>query len=94
MLETHPDIVQACVVPVDDAIKWQKPVAFCVPRKGASLTEAEVKQYALAKAAAFQHPRFVWFVDVLPLSSTNKIDRKALIALAQSRIAAGERHTA
>ena len=94
VLETHPDIVQACVVPVDDAIKWQKPVAFCVPRKGASLTEAEVKQYALAKAAAFQHPRFVWFVDGLPLSSTNKIDRKALIALAQSRIAAGERHTA
>jgi long-chain acyl-CoA synthetase len=87
LLETHPDIVQACVVPVDDAIKWKKPVAFCVPRKGGRLTEAEVKQYALAKAAAFQHPRFVWFLDALPLTSTNKIDRKALIALAQSRVA-------
>lgn len=93
LLETHADIIQACVVPVDDAIKWQKPVAFCVLRKGASLTEAQVKQYALTKVPAYQHPRFVWFVDGLPLSSTNKIDRKALIALAQSCIAAGEHPT-
>ena len=94
LLETHPDIVQACVVPVDDAIKGQKPVAFCVPRQGASLTEAQVKQYALVKAAAFQHPRFVWFLDRMPLASTNKLDRKALIALAQSRITAGEHDAA
>jgi long-chain acyl-CoA synthetase len=94
LLETHADIVQACVVPVDDAIKWQKPVAFCVLRKGASLTEAQVKQYALAKAPAYQHPRFVWFVDAIPLSSTNKIDRRALIELAQSRIAAAAHRSA
>jgi long-chain acyl-CoA synthetase len=88
LLETHPDIAEACVVAVDDEIKGQKPVAFCVLRAGASLTAAEVKQYALDRGPAYAHPRFVWFVDRLPLASTNKIDRKALIALAQQRMAA------
>jgi long-chain acyl-CoA synthetase len=88
LLESHPDILQACVVPVDDEIKGQKPVAFCVQLTGASLTADEVKQYTLAKAPAYAHPRYVWFVDRLPLASTNKIDRRALIVLAQQRIAA------
>ncbi|MEO7010353.1 MAG: class I adenylate-forming enzyme family protein, partial [Caldimonas sp.] len=37
LLESHADIVQACVVPIDDDIKGQKPVAFCVLRSGAAL---------------------------------------------------------
>ena len=86
-LEAHPDIVQACVVPIDDEIKGQKPVAFCVVRPGAALTPGQVKQYALATGPAYAHPRFVWFVDALPLASTNKIDRKALQALARERVA-------
>jgi len=93
-LESHPDIVQACVVPVDDEIKGQKPVAFCVPRAGAVVTEAQVKQYALAKGPAYEHPRFVWFVERLPLASTNKIDRRALQALARERIARAAHSTA
>ena len=78
MLERHPAIAQACVVPVDDEIKGTKPVAFVVVKPGSSLSEREVKQFALARAPAYQHPRSVWFVDALPLSSTNKIDRAAL----------------
>ena len=34
MLESHPDVIQACVVPVDDDIKGTKPVAFVVKREG------------------------------------------------------------
>jgi acyl-CoA synthetase (AMP-forming)/AMP-acid ligase II len=78
MLERHPDIAQAAVVPIDDEIKGQKPVAFVVRKTGARLSDNDVKQYALAHAPAYQHPRFVWFVDRLPLSSTNKVDRAAL----------------
>ncbi len=41
-----------------------------------------MKQFALANAPAYAHPRFVWFVDELPLASTNKLDRAALQKMA------------
>lgn len=87
VLESHPDIVQACVVPVADEIKGEKPMAFVVRKAGATLDEAEVKRYVLANAPAYQHPRRVWFLDALPLASTNKIDRAALRRQAEAAIA-------
>jgi long-chain acyl-CoA synthetase len=87
MLERHPDVAQACVVGVEDAIKGHKPVAFVVPKAGRHPSDAEIKHFALANAPAYQHPRFVWFMPELPLASTNKVDRDALHALAEQRLA-------
>src|SRR3954452_16870950 len=87
MLERHPDIAQAAVVPIDDEIKGQKPVAFVIPKAGRAPSEDDIKQYALANAPAYQHPRHVWFVEELPLASTNKVDRGALHRLAEERLA-------
>lgn len=78
LLERHPDIHQAVVVPVDDELKYQKPVAFVVPRPGAAPSEDQVKEFALKNAAPYLHPRRVWFLAELPLAGTNKIDRRAL----------------
>ena len=85
MLERHPDIAQAAVVPIEDAIKGQKPVAFLVAKPGQKPSAEEVKRFALANAPAYAHPRFVWFVDELPLASTNKLDRGTLRRLAAER---------
>jgi long-chain acyl-CoA synthetase len=86
MLESHPDVIQACVVPVDDDIKGTKPVAFVVKREGSGLDEAKLKAFALANAPAYQHPRSIWFVDSLPLASTNKLDRKTMHEMATERL--------
>ncbi|MFZ1968805.1 MAG: class I adenylate-forming enzyme family protein [Bradyrhizobium sp.] len=86
MLESHPDVIQACVVPVDDDIKGTKPVAFVVKREGSDLNEAKLKSFALANAPAYQHPRSIWFVGSLPLASTNKLDRKAMHDMAAERL--------
>ena len=88
MLERHPDVAQAAVVPIDDEIKGQKPVAFVIRKPGRAPSEDEIKQFALANAPAYQHPRFVWFVDELPLASTNKVDRDALHASVCAQAAA------
>ena len=88
MLERHPDIAQAAVVPIEDNIKGQKPVAFVIRKPGHALDDESVKRFALQHAPAYQHPRFVWFVDELPLASTNKLDRGALMRMAEERIAA------
>jgi len=88
MLERHPAVAQACVVPIDDDIKGQKPVAFIIARPGEQPDAEDIKRFALANAPAYQHPRFIWFLDRLPLSSTNKIDRAALKRCAAARLAA------
>ena len=87
MLECHPDVAQAAVVPFDDDIKGTKPVAFVVSKPDRQPSADEIKRFALANAPAYQHPRFVWFVDELPLASTNKVDRAALRRMTQQRLA-------
>jgi acyl-CoA synthetase (AMP-forming)/AMP-acid ligase II len=86
MLERHPGVAQAAVVPIDDDIKGQKPVAFVIAKAGHAPSEDEIKQFALAHAPAYQHPRYVWFLDQLPLASTNKVDRDALHRLAEDHL--------
>ncbi len=79
ILEAHPAVAQACVIALPDEIKGTKPAAFVVLRPGAAVDEAGLRQYVLAHAPAYAHPRRVWFVASLPLAGTNKIDRKALL---------------
>jgi acyl-CoA synthetase (AMP-forming)/AMP-acid ligase II len=59
-----------------------------VPKPGHEVSDDALKTFALANAPAFQHPRFVWFVDELPLASSNKVDRSALRKRAQEHVAA------
>jgi long-chain acyl-CoA synthetase len=78
MLERHPAIHQAAVIPIPDELKGHKPIAFVVRVNGADIDEQAVKSYALANAPAYQHPRQVIFIDEMPLAGTNKIDKRAL----------------
>ncbi|MBT5458709.1 MAG: acyl--CoA ligase, partial [Rhodospirillaceae bacterium] len=57
MLERHPDIMQAVVVPAPNMLKAHVPHAFVVPKAGRDITEEAVKQHALANAPAYAHPR-------------------------------------
>jgi len=88
LLERHPGVQQACVVPVPDEIKGEKPFAFIVRAPGDSVGEAAVRQFALDNAPAYQHPRRVAFLDAMPLAGPNKVDRKLLKARAASIVAA------
>ena len=83
MLERHPDIAQAawCRSTTTSRAKSRSPSSSRKP--GRALDGEAVKRFALANAPAYQHPRFVWFVDELPLASTNKLDRAALQQMAK-----------
>jgi long-chain acyl-CoA synthetase len=78
MLERHPAVHQAFVMPFTHELKGEVPYAFIVPRSGANVTEDALRQFALANGPAYQHPRRVFFLDHLPLAGTNKIDRTLL----------------
>jgi len=78
LLQRHPAVHQALVMPFDHELKGQVPYAFVVARDGAQVTEEEIKQFALANGPAYQHPRRVFLLKELPLAGTNKIDRERL----------------
>jgi long-chain acyl-CoA synthetase len=78
LLERHPAVHQALVMPFDHEMKGQVPYAFVVLRAGANASEEELKQFALTNGPAYQHPRRVFFLKELPLAGTNKIDRDRL----------------
>jgi acyl-CoA synthetase (AMP-forming)/AMP-acid ligase II len=87
LIERMPGVHQALVVPVPDEIKGALPFAFVVRQGGAALDEAAVKAFTIANGPAFAHPRFVEFIEAVPLAPTNKPDRRRLTEEAE-RIAA------
>lgn len=86
MLERHPEIDQALVVPAPDEIRYTIPYAFIVKRTGTDLSEKAVQDYALKNAPPYQHPRKVIFLPAMPMNGVGKIDRKALAARAAEMV--------
>jgi len=86
LIEQHPAVQQACVVPVADEIKGAKPVAWVILRPGQPATAAQLKAFTLEHGPAYLHPRHIWLVEAFPLAGTNKIDRRALLRMAEQRI--------
>jgi long-chain acyl-CoA synthetase len=94
LLDRMPGVHQSAVVPVSDEIKGALPFAFIVKQPGAAIDEARVKSYAIANGPAFAHPRFVAFVEAIPLAATNKPDRRRLTEEAEKLVRARRGHAA
>ncbi|VVE76047.1 class I adenylate-forming enzyme family protein [Pandoraea sputorum] len=84
VLEAHPEVRQASVVPLPDEERAAVPVAFVVRQPGSTLSVEALRQHALANGPAYQHPRRVAFVTELPWAGTNKVDRHSLLQQARS----------
>ncbi len=88
ILEKHPAVAQSAVVSVPHKVKGEAPVAFVVLASENAASEDDLRRFALENGPAYAHPRMVFFIDALPLASTNKIDRKSLES--KARILAAE----
>lgn len=83
LIERHPAVLQAAVLPASDPIKGAIPIAFVVPAEGARPDPEDVKRFTLEHGPAYAHPRAVVLLDALPVGGTHKVDRKALVPLAE-----------
>jgi long-chain acyl-CoA synthetase len=83
LLERHPDVRQAAVLPVAHAVKGTVPAAFVAGEAGQRPDEADLRRFALRHGPAYAYPRRVLVVGRLPLTGTNKIDKAALRAMLQ-----------
>jgi long-chain acyl-CoA synthetase len=74
----HPAIREAATVGRPDPRLGEVLVAFVVLDRGKSLTEEEFFAYCEAQMVKYKRPVAVRFVDALPKTGTNKINRPAL----------------
>lgn len=70
LLTTHPDVLQAHVVPIADERMGEVGVAFVVARAGASLDPAALRQLVADRLARFKVPRHVLVVTEADIPTT------------------------
>jgi acyl-coenzyme A synthetase/AMP-(fatty) acid ligase len=77
----HPDVHEAAVVGVPDAIWGEEIACFVVPRQGAAPSAPDILEHAARLLPDFKRPRHVVFVDALPKNPRGKVRRDDLKAM-------------
>ena len=85
-LYEHPSVAEAAVVGAPHDVKGETPVAYVVLEEGADLTEEELREFSLDHVATYAHPRRVFFLDELPRSATQKVQRFKLEEDVETRL--------
>jgi acyl-coenzyme A synthetase/AMP-(fatty) acid ligase len=95
VLNQHPVVQASAVSATPDAVRGDEVLACIVPRLPVAPAEREalaqrIVQHALANLAYYKAPGYVAFVDALPLTPSQKIQRSELKAMAAQL--PGQRH--
>jgi long-chain acyl-CoA synthetase len=78
LLLKHPDIVDVAVIGIPSEQWGEQPLALCVRRDGATVGEAEVKEWANGRLSKTQRLVGVEFRRSLPRSTIGKIMKREL----------------
>jgi len=95
VLNQHPAVKTSAVAATPDAVRGDEVLACVVLREEAEAPQraqiaASIVQHALAQLAYYKAPGYVAFVDALPLTPSQKIQRGQLREMAQAL--PGQRH--
>ena len=82
LLMRHPQINAAGVAAVPDEIRGDEVFACLSATEATPALATDIVEWALGEMAYYKVPGYIAFVDKLPLTSTQKIQRKALQELA------------
>jgi long-chain acyl-CoA synthetase len=79
VLYEHPDVAEAAVIGIPHASLGEEVGAAVALRPGASVTEADVRDFVKQRVAAYKYPRVVWFMAALPKGATGKVVKREIV---------------
>ncbi|KAI3705226.1 hypothetical protein L1987_75460 [Smallanthus sonchifolius] len=86
ILLSHPEILDAAVIPLDDEEAGEVPLAYVVRAAGSQLSEDQVIKFVASQVAPFKKVKKVSFINIIPKSAAGKILRKDLVAQSKQHV--------
>jgi 2,3-dihydroxybenzoate-AMP ligase len=90
----HPDVMFVAVVPMPDPEMGERVCAYIQPRPGARLHFNDILSFLKERKAAVLHfPERVEFIDAMPFTKAEKIDKMALVKDIEEKIKSDADHS-
>lgn len=92
LIARHPSVLEVAAVPVTSELSEDEVMIYVVCREGCIVSEEELVRFANRNMAHFMVPRFVHFIDALPKTASEKIEKYKLKTWAeQNRVTLWDR---
>jgi len=79
LINRHPEVAAVAVIPMPDPVMGERVCAYIQPKTGAQLTFDEIISFLRGqKASVIQLPERIEFMDAMPYTGAQKMDKKFL----------------